>query len=230
MMHFRKPSIFRQLWYSMTRLLRHVLPLASLLLFALPAFSHVAEVVAADSSARSPRRNQVRAAADTSVFAAAARWVKAEGFVTSEEMRRYPLRIDPRPFHSLSDSGLVEADTLVLDYRKAVLRHSGVLQRDALSYNRNCVMKCDPRLTKREEADRVECPAEKCKFTVVAMSLPVNHEVEKAEQEVQQERGVKTIKVFRLTAFSFYVYRLTFQYTDRGWSMIDKERVAGGAM
>lgn len=211
------------------------------------------------------------AVTDTSLFAAAVRWIKAD--LTASEKRKRPLRVDPRPLRpevgevmsleryfaevdssarrrrrairqrlesmTLRERNFADVDSSILRRRRTVLRRLGVPQRNALTYSDDCLFACDPRLIKEEEADRIECPKKRCEVTVIALSLPVNsgtesHRIGQFQKTLTESDRTgqvqKTLRVFQLTAFTRFIHELTFQRSDSGWTMIEKNVVAGGGM
>lgn len=202
--------------------------------------------------------HEIRVATDSSLFAAAIRWMKADH--TTSGRKKRPLHVDPRPlrpgvgevrsleryFAAVDSSArhrrrvirqrleastirkrdFAEVDFSLLRRRRTILRRLGVPQRDALTYADECLFACDPRLIKKDEADRIECPKERCEVTVVALSLPISPETESHREEQNQ----KTVRVLQLTPFTRFIHELTFQRSDRGWTMIEKEVVTGGGM
>lgn len=201
---------------------------------------------------------EILVATDSSLFAAAVRWLKKD--LSASEKRARTLRVDPRPLRpnvgevmsleryfdavdstaqrrrrairqrleamTLRERNFAVVDSSVLRHRRTVLRRLGVPQRNAFTYSRECLFECDPRLIKEEEADHIECPKKRCEVTVIALSVPVNAGTESHRDE--QIR--KKIRVFQLTALTCFVHELTFQRSDRGWRMIEKEMITGGGM
>lgn len=220
-------GLFKVLAYEMSRLQLSLRLFGVLIISLLGPREAKAKI---SSGARGAiQGNEIRATADTSLFAATVRWVKTD-FSAAKKAKR-PLRIDPHPLRSdaelpLDKSDFAEVDSSVLRRRGTVLRRFGVPQRDVLRFSDTCLFTCDPRLVKRKEATRSECPPKRCEVTVVALSLPAHSETETHPDEQTQ----KTIRVYRSTAFTHFIHDLTFQRTEQSWSMIEKKVVAGGGM
>ena len=227
-------------------------------IFSLSLLGPTQETVANRPS--DPSTNNTRVASDSSLFAAAVQWIKNGGFIESEEIKRYPLRIDPRPLRpgveqvmsderymnevdssaqrrrqvirqrlaasNLGRGDFAAVDSSVLRHRTAVLRRLNVPKRDALTYSDECLLACDPRMIKEDEADRVECPKKRCEVTMITLSLPVRS----GPLSLRDEHVQKTLWVIRLTPMLHFLHELTFQRTDHGWKMIKEEVVTGGGM
>lgn len=182
--------------------------------------------------------------ADTSLFGAVVGWIKAGGFITSQEVTHYPLRVDPRPlradagkpggavYRSFGKNEFAEVNVSILKRRKAILQHLEVPQRNALSYYDECLGTGAPRPIKREEVEHTQIgPPDRCKFTVVALSLPYEDsiptpEIEKGKQAFHRETRVfRTVKVFRQAPSFFIVYGLNVERTDGSWKVVRNERI-----
>lgn len=185
-----------------------------------------------DDVLKGARSHKSRVVSDTSLLAAAVRWIGTGGLSATGKPRCFPLHVDPCPLRSdvetltLREDAFAEVESSTLHRRSSVLQRLGVPQRDVLAYGDECLFACNPRMRRDEEGEGKECPEKRCRVTAIALSVPV-----KSETASYPDKSIqKTVKVLRLTPMLHFLYELTFRRTNQGWKMIEKEVVKGGGM